>query len=702
MSYQNAAGPALIIRHTGQVFALGKDPITIGRTSDNDIILSDPEVSRKHATIYWQDGIYYIGDLGSANGTYVDERRIAEAVRLRQGSAIRLGNTVMDVDLTAALDHGTYGSLPDYDLEMDERPRSRAPVIIGLLVGGIVVVGLVLGGILLLSGGGRARPVVTIQSPAAGSQITADTEVILQVTATGARNITRIEISVDGTLVGLATSPDALGQASLTTTQPWTFGQTGSHVVSAVAYTAQGRASDPVSANVAVVGAIAQQTPTLTPETPTTVTPSTTPLPTVAPPTPLPSDTPAPEVPTDTPTPTPTDSPTPSSTPTDTPTPTPTATNQPPEISFFRASPDAIVSGECTTLEWGAVNHATEASIDQGIGGIGTPGSQNVCPAETTTYVLTATGPGGTSTASATVTVSAPQPDLVVQAIAFVPDPPVQGQNNEVRIALQNQGTMAAGPFGWEWQPGTAAPLTGSLPGLNPGETVVVTAIWHPNSPYANLPTVARVDTGNTVSESNEGNNELAANTEVVAPSETTLSESSEAALDGYVIGSQGAYPAQDIRVGNFGSGAGEAVYRGFLSFDLSAIPAGATIQAIQLRFYQQEIVGDPYGKLSQLLLVHVDYGPSLDLADFDAPALDPSAWLTTVSSAGDWYAITSDTIATWIAEDLDAGRTRLQMRLQFNPETDDGTTADYIRVESANNTLGSNNVPQLAITYTP
>jgi hypothetical protein len=77
----------------------------------------------------------------------------------------------------------------------------------------------------------------------------------------------------------------------------------------------------------------------------------------------------------------------------------------PPQIEFFRATPETIAAGECAILEWGAVTGATEAVIEPGIGGVATPGSQTVCPAQTTEFVLTATGPGGVTTASATVTV---------------------------------------------------------------------------------------------------------------------------------------------------------------------------------------------------------------------------------------------------------------------------------------------------------
>ena len=90
-------------------------------------------------------------------------------------------------------------------------------------------------------------------------------------------------------------------------------------------------------------------------------------------------------------------------------TPAPTATNTPlpgaPHIASFTCSPCTIAAGSTATLNWGMVSNATSASIDQGIGDITTPGQMNVTPGTTTTYTLTANGPGGTSQATVTITV---------------------------------------------------------------------------------------------------------------------------------------------------------------------------------------------------------------------------------------------------------------------------------------------------------
>ncbi|MEK6371241.1 MAG: hypothetical protein AABO58_00960 [Acidobacteriota bacterium] len=77
-----------------------------------------------------------------------------------------------------------------------------------------------------------------------------------------------------------------------------------------------------------------------------------------------------------------------------------------PQITFI-ASSRTIAEGETTTLSW-TVTNATSVSIDHGIGARPVSGSVVVVPDATTTYRLTASGPGGTSTADLTITVLRP------------------------------------------------------------------------------------------------------------------------------------------------------------------------------------------------------------------------------------------------------------------------------------------------------
>jgi len=105
----------------------------------------------------------------------------------------------------------------------------------------------------------------------------------------------------------------------------------------------------------------------------------------------------------------------------ETPAPAPTAN--------FTAEPNSIERGQTATLRWTTAN-ATDASIDHGIGSVGTSGTRQVSPAESTTYALIATGPGGTGRATASITVRAAPPP---------PPPPARSSSFDVDLATRVQ-----------------------------------------------------------------------------------------------------------------------------------------------------------------------------------------------------------------------------------------------------------------------
>ena len=81
-----------------------------------------------------------------------------------------------------------------------------------------------------------------------------------------------------------------------------------------------------------------------------------------------------------------------------------------PVINGFTASPTTITAGQSATLNWGFVVGAQVAEIDQGIGGVVTPGSTTVSPTTTTTYTLTAICQAKVRTAQVTINVVSPSP----------------------------------------------------------------------------------------------------------------------------------------------------------------------------------------------------------------------------------------------------------------------------------------------------
>lgn len=75
----------------------------------------------------------------------------------------------------------------------------------------------------------------------------------------------------------------------------------------------------------------------------------------------------------------------------------------------LQASPTIVQRGESSTLNWSSTN-ATELTVSPGIGTVSPEGSTRVSPSDSTTYTITAKGPGGSITADARVTVTAPPP----------------------------------------------------------------------------------------------------------------------------------------------------------------------------------------------------------------------------------------------------------------------------------------------------
>lgn len=79
---------------TQMEFELGDRPITIGRSPDADVVILDEKASRIHCGIRFWDGEFYIKDLKSKNGTFVNHQPV-EVSKLRPGDRIQVGSITM-------------------------------------------------------------------------------------------------------------------------------------------------------------------------------------------------------------------------------------------------------------------------------------------------------------------------------------------------------------------------------------------------------------------------------------------------------------------------------------------------------------------------------------------------------------------------------------------------------------------------------
>jgi predicted component of type VI protein secretion system len=78
----------------GKIYELVQEEVTIGRDISNQMVINDPEVSRRHARLTLQVGGYVIEDLGSTNGTFVDGQRLMGPHLLRPGQTVMFGEKI--------------------------------------------------------------------------------------------------------------------------------------------------------------------------------------------------------------------------------------------------------------------------------------------------------------------------------------------------------------------------------------------------------------------------------------------------------------------------------------------------------------------------------------------------------------------------------------------------------------------------------
>jgi hypothetical protein len=124
-------GPHATIReirpdHSSRSIAFDGHPLTIGRASDNGIVLRDGRASRHHARIDGRRGSLVLSDLGSTNGSFVNDRRV-DSIALGEGDRIRVGTTTLLVEAIEAASAGRSSSgSGGHDEGIDEADGSIA------------------------------------------------------------------------------------------------------------------------------------------------------------------------------------------------------------------------------------------------------------------------------------------------------------------------------------------------------------------------------------------------------------------------------------------------------------------------------------------------------------------------------------------------------------------------------------------------
>ena len=82
---------------TGARITLAEQPVVIGRADDSTLVLTDDYASTRHAKLSHRGSEWYVEDLGSTNGTYLDKVKVTTAVRVPIGTPIRIGKTAIEL-----------------------------------------------------------------------------------------------------------------------------------------------------------------------------------------------------------------------------------------------------------------------------------------------------------------------------------------------------------------------------------------------------------------------------------------------------------------------------------------------------------------------------------------------------------------------------------------------------------------------------
>jgi pSer/pThr/pTyr-binding forkhead associated (FHA) protein len=90
--------PAIIVRAGSRVREFTRGRVILGRAREADFQLEDPNVSRRHAALYWSEGRVMVEDLDSTNGTLVNGYPVSSTV-LRPRDVLVIGDTRIEVEL---------------------------------------------------------------------------------------------------------------------------------------------------------------------------------------------------------------------------------------------------------------------------------------------------------------------------------------------------------------------------------------------------------------------------------------------------------------------------------------------------------------------------------------------------------------------------------------------------------------------------
>ena len=112
--YEIKARPILEEVHSHRQYKIPSYPMFIGRDRKGSVCIPLTAVSRRHAKVFERDGVFYIQDAGSINGTFVNDKRVVDPVELNEGDRIKIA-------ITKQYPRGAKELVFKYDISEQER-----------------------------------------------------------------------------------------------------------------------------------------------------------------------------------------------------------------------------------------------------------------------------------------------------------------------------------------------------------------------------------------------------------------------------------------------------------------------------------------------------------------------------------------------------------------------------------------------------
>jgi pSer/pThr/pTyr-binding forkhead associated (FHA) protein len=80
-----------------RTYPIAQEALAIGRAESCQVVLADTYASQMHARVFPKDGAWFVEDLGSTNGTYLNRAKVTAPSELGPGDEIRIGKTTLEL-----------------------------------------------------------------------------------------------------------------------------------------------------------------------------------------------------------------------------------------------------------------------------------------------------------------------------------------------------------------------------------------------------------------------------------------------------------------------------------------------------------------------------------------------------------------------------------------------------------------------------